>query len=51
METTKVSEHVERLVNLIKRDEGKETVNDGKDLHSLPTRDDSDDEDSRIEEL
>ena len=47
----KVSEHVERLVNLLKRDEGKESVKDGEDLHSLPTRDESDDEDSRIEEL
>ena len=46
-----MSEHVERLVNLLKRDEGRDTVKDGEDLHALPTRDESDDEDSRIEEL
>ena len=40
-----VSEHVERLVNLLKRDEGADTVNDGEDLLAKPTEDESDDED------
>lgn len=47
----KVAEHVERLVNMLKRDETKETVEDGADLHLGADNDPSDDEDSRIEEL
>ncbi|KAI0027039.1 cytoplasmic protein [Vararia minispora EC-137] len=43
----KVSEHVERLVNLIKRDEGPETIHDG----IIETAGDEDDEDSKIEEV
>ncbi|RPD64167.1 DUF383-domain-containing protein [Lentinus tigrinus ALCF2SS1-7] len=47
----KVSEHVERLVNLLKRDETKETAQDGADLHLGADNDESDDGDSRIEEI
>ena len=46
-----VAEHVLRLVNLLKRDEGNDTVHDGTDLHSVSAREESDDEDSKIEEL
>lgn len=47
-----VAEHVERLVNLLKRDEGKDTVYDGEDvLASSAQEPESDDEDSKIEEL
>ncbi|KAI0743814.1 hypothetical protein C8Q80DRAFT_1272453 [Daedaleopsis nitida] len=47
----KVSEHVERLVNLLKRDEGKNTVNDDNVHASTAQEAESDDEDSKIEEL
>ncbi|KAI1793475.1 hypothetical protein LXA43DRAFT_971824 [Ganoderma leucocontextum] len=50
-EVVDVAEHVLRLVNLLKRDEGNDTVHDGTHLHSAPTRGESDDEDSKIEEL
>ncbi|KAI0766657.1 DUF383-domain-containing protein [Trametes elegans] len=47
----KVSEHVERLVNLLKRDEGPETQKDGVELTEAAKFAESDDEDSRIEEI
>ncbi|KAH9940891.1 DUF383-domain-containing protein [Epithele typhae] len=49
-EVERVAEHVERLVNILKRDEGKDTVRDGEDLDAM-SRKEEDDEDSRIEEL
>ncbi|KAH8104073.1 DUF383-domain-containing protein [Cristinia sonorae] len=51
----KISEHIERLVNFLKRDEGSDTKND--DAHAIasalaPARpQDEDDEDDRIEEI
>ncbi|KAI0642083.1 DUF383-domain-containing protein [Trametes meyenii] len=50
-EVEKISEHVERLVNLLKRDEGPETANDGEHLIPAAKTEESDDEDSRIEEI
>ncbi|KAI0695330.1 hypothetical protein C8T65DRAFT_46549 [Cerioporus squamosus] len=47
----KISEHVERLVNLLKQTETKETMQDGADLHLGADNDESEDEDSKIEEL
>jgi len=50
-----VSEHVERLVNFLKRDEGRDSKEDGAAHTDLSPREenqnDSDDEDSRIEEV
>ena len=46
-----VSEHVERLVNLLKRDEGPETQKDGLELTEAAKVEEPDDEDSRIEEI
>lgn len=51
----KVSEHVERLVNLLKRDESDETTNDG-DITTIVEKDkdhedEDDSEDERIEEV
>ncbi|KAI8985535.1 DUF383-domain-containing protein [Trametes punicea] len=50
-EVEKISEHVERLVNLLKRDEGPETTKDGEELMHAAEVEQSDDEDSRIEEI
>ncbi|THH15754.1 hypothetical protein EW146_g4786 [Bondarzewia mesenterica] len=44
-----ISEHVERLVNILKRDEGPETADDGQ-IEEL-TADVEDDEDGKIEEV
>lgn len=46
-----ISEHVERLVNLLKQTETKETMQDGADLHIGADNGDDEDEDSKIEEL
>ena len=46
-----ISEHVERLVNLLKRDEGPDTAKDGEDLINAAKVEESDDEDSKIEEI
>lgn len=50
---SKVSEHIERLVQLIKGSEGPETVGDQIDSTSTPVEghEDSDDEDNKIEEV
>ncbi|KAI0321559.1 DUF383-domain-containing protein [Amylostereum chailletii] len=45
----RVAEHVENLVNLIQRDEGPDTVNDGQ--IEVITDDGDDDEDNKIEEV
>ncbi|CDO69660.1 hypothetical protein BN946_scf184851.g48 [Trametes cinnabarina] len=50
-EVEKVSEHVERLVNLLKRDEGPQTLKDGEDIIKEVIVEESEDEDSRIEEI
>ncbi|KAI9067968.1 DUF383-domain-containing protein [Trametes sanguinea] len=50
-EVEKVSEHVERLVNLLKRDEGPQTLKDGEEIIKEVIVEESDDEDSKIEEL
>ncbi|TFK88418.1 DUF383-domain-containing protein [Polyporus arcularius HHB13444] len=47
----KISEHVERLVNLLKQSETKETMQDGADLHLDADNRESDDEDGKIEEI
>ncbi|KAG2142846.1 uncharacterized protein EDB93DRAFT_595372 [Suillus bovinus] len=46
----KVSEHIERLVQLLKGDEGVETV-DESDMVRVGDQEDDDDEDNRIEEV
>ena len=43
-----VSEHIEQLVNLLKRDESKETMNEGV-IEAVG--EDGDDEDDKIEEV
>ena len=48
---SQVAEHVLRLVNLLKREEGTDTIHDGADISATATHEDSDDEDSKIEEL
>ena len=48
---SQVAEHVLRLVNLLKREEGTDTIHDGADISAAATHEDSDDEDSKIEEL
>ena len=45
LSATQVAEHIERLVNMLKRDEGAETANDAVDGQ------DDDSEDERIEEV
>ncbi|KAH9893547.1 DUF383-domain-containing protein [Cubamyces lactineus] len=50
-EVEKISEHVERLVNLLKRDEGPDTAKDGEDIINAAKVEESDDEDSKIEEI
>ncbi|KAI0630607.1 DUF383-domain-containing protein [Trametes polyzona] len=50
-EVEKIAEHVERLVNLLKRDEGPETAKDGEDVTAAAKVEESDDEDCRIEEI
>ncbi|KAL7280325.1 hypothetical protein ACG7TL_005242 [Trametes sanguinea] len=50
-EVEKVSEHVERLVNLLKRDEGPQTLKDGEDIIKEVVVEESEDEDSKIEEI
>ncbi|KAI0832011.1 DUF383-domain-containing protein [Trametes gibbosa] len=47
----KISEHVERLVNLLKRDEGPDTAKDGHEIITAARVEESDDEDCRIEEI
>ncbi|KAH9857266.1 DUF383-domain-containing protein [Lenzites betulinus] len=50
-EVEKIIDHVERLVNLLKRDEGLDSAKDGHEIIAAATVEESDDEDSRIEEL
>ncbi|EJF64058.1 hypothetical protein DICSQDRAFT_159976 [Dichomitus squalens LYAD-421 SS1] len=50
-EVVVVAEHVLRLVNLLKREEGDDTVHDGADVLAPSTQEVSDDEDTKIEEL
>ncbi|KAI0357988.1 DUF383-domain-containing protein [Trametes cingulata] len=50
-EVDKISEEVERLVNLLKRDEGPDTEKDGEDIIAAAKVEESDDEDSKIEEI
>lgn len=49
----KVSEHIERLVQLVKGAEGTETIDDriGSTASSVEVHEDSDDEDNKIEEI
>ena len=51
-----ISEHIERLVNFLKREEGPETTSDGIQITTSTNSpsnpaNDSDDEDNRIEEI
>lgn len=49
--STQISDHVERLVNLLKRDEGPQTRKDGEEIVAAATVEESDDEDMKIEEI
>ena len=49
--TLQVTEHVLRLVNLLKREGGTDTIHDGADISAAAAHEESDDEDSKIEEL
>jgi len=48
---TQVAEHIERLVLLLKSDEGPETVGGSTVAGDREREDDEDDEDNRIEEV
>ncbi|EIW59819.1 DUF383-domain-containing protein [Trametes versicolor FP-101664 SS1] len=50
-EVDKISEEVERLVNYLKRYEGLQTAKDGEELINAAKVEESDDEDSKIEEV
>jgi len=51
LNTTQVAEHIERLVLLLKSDEGPETVGGSTVAGDREREDDEDDEDNRIEEV